>query len=426
VEALLLSIINEINMNMETIPVNQLFAVGEKALSYYQLKESTARERRKGLRQLHSIMSGSNLIEYKLGVGEACVIKLLEEGVVKYRIAILRKAVALLNCYMCGEEILCRYDTKKRIHYFPGEIGKIAQSYIVEKTEIYRMHPDTVNRYENSLSYFSSLMNLRGVNMSSLLEHDILFFLTSIKNNRYGMGSPVKCFLQYCYETKIITKDFRHMFAGIRASLHAKLPSYYTGEEILKIESSVNRHNNTGKRDYGILLLASRLGLRRHDIANIRLDNFDWHNNTISLIQQKTGKEIILPILSDVGDAIIDYALYGRPKTESRYVFVSFINTQKPVSKASVTSIVSKYIRKSGVSTHGRHHGPHSLRHSIAQNMVNNGVKLPVVSENLGHKSMQSTMYYMGVCVNDIMNCSNDVPPVNNVFYEQKGGILYE
>lgn len=425
-EAPLLSIINKINMNLETIPVNQLFAVGEKALSHYQLKENAAKVRRRGLNQLYSIMSVSNLIEYTLGVGEACVIKLLEQGVVKYRIVILRKAVALLNCYMCGDEFLCRYDTKKRIHYFPGEIGEIAQAYIVEKTERCRMHPDTVNRYENSLSHFSSLMNLRGVNMSSLSERDIAFFLTSIKNDRYGMGSPIKCFLQYCYETKLIAKDFRYMFAGIRASLHAKLPSYYTGEEILQIESTVDRHNNTGKRDYAVLLLASRLGLRRHDIATVRFDNFDWHNSTISLIQQKTGKEIILPILSDVGDAIIDYSLYARPKTESTYVFVSFSDSRKPISKELVTSIASKYIRKSGVSIAGRHHGPHSLRHSVAQNMVNNGVKLPVVSENLGHKSMQSTMYYMGVCVNDIMSCSNDVPPVDNAFYEQKGGILYE
>ena len=375
---------------------------------------------------MHSIMLSSNLNEYRLGVGEACLIKLLGEGIVKHRISIFRKAVALLNCYMCGDEFLCRHDTKKRIHYFPGEIGKIAQSYIAKKTETYRMHPDTVNRYENSLSHFSSLMNLRGVNMSSLSEHDVIFFLTSIKNNRYGMGSPIKCFLQYCYEAKIISKDFGHMFAGIRASLNAKLPSYYTGEEILKIESTVNRNNNIGKRDYAILLLASRLGLRRNDIVNIRLDNFNWDNSSISLIQQKTGKEIILPILSDVGDAIIDYILYARPKTASKHVFVSFNDSRKPTSKASVTSIISKYIRVSGVQTDGRHHGPHSLRHSVAQNMVNNGVKLPVVSESLGHKSMQSTMYYMGVCVNDIMSCSNDVPPVDNAFYEQKGGLLYE
>ena len=413
-------------MKIEKIPINQLFDVGEKALSHYQLKGRAANDRRKGLNQLHSIMLSSNLNEYTLGVGEECLLKLLREGIVKYRILIFRKTCTLLNCYMCGDEFLCRYDTKKRIHYFPGEIGEIAKSYIEEKAEMNRMHPDTVNRYENSLSNFSSLMNLRGVNMSSLSEHDIIVYLTSIKNNRYGMGSPVKCFLQYCFEAKLISKDFGYMFAGIRASLNAKLPSYYTGEEIMKIESTVNRNNNIGKRDYAILLLASRLGFRRSDIVNIRFDNFKWENNTISLIQQKTGKETILPILSDVGDAIIDYTLNARPKTNSKHVFVSFINSQKPTSKETITSIVSKYIRASGVSTSGRHHGPHSLRHSVAQNMVNNGVKLHVVSENLGHKSMQSTMYYMGVCVNDIMNCSHDVPLVNNAFYEQKGGVLYE
>ena len=117
-------------MYLKTIPVNQLLDVGETAVSHYKLGEKQAKERRKGLRQLLSIMSSSNLVEYTLGVGEACVIKLLGEGVVKHRIAILRKTVTFLNCYMCGEKFLCRYDTKKRIHYFPGEIGKIAQSYI--------------------------------------------------------------------------------------------------------------------------------------------------------------------------------------------------------------------------------------------------------------------------------------------------------
>lgn len=413
-------------MKVETIPVNQLLAVGEKALSHYQLKESAAKERRKGLGQLHSMMLNCGIDEYALGVGESCLVKLLGEDVAKHRVLMFKKAITLLNCYMCGDEFLCRFDSKKRIHYFPGEIGKIAQSYIAEKTETHRMHPDTVNRYENSLSRFSSLMNLRGVDMSSLSVHDVIFFLTSIKNDSYGMGSPVKCFLRYCYEAKLIPEDFGYMFSGIRASLSAKLPSYYTAEEILKIESTVNRNNNVGKRDYSILLLASRLGLRRSDIANIRLDNFRWENSTISLIQQKTGKEIILPILSDVGDAVIDYVLYARPKTGSKHLFVSYTDSRKPVSKDLVTYIVSKHIRESGVQTNGRHHGPHSLRHSVAQNMVNNGARLPVVSESLGHKSTQSTMYYMGVCVDDIMSCSNEVPPVSNTFYEQKGGILYE
>ena len=89
------------------------------------------------------------------------------------------------------------------------------------------------------------------------------------------------------------------------------------------IERSIDRGGSVGKRDYAMFLLASRLGLRASDIAKLKFADINWENNEITIIQYKTNKEIILPLLTDIGNAIIDYLQYGRPKSTSQQIFIS-------------------------------------------------------------------------------------------------------
>lgn len=77
--------------------------------------------------------------------------------------------------------------------------------------------------------------------------------------------------------------------------------------------ASVDRGNPKGKRDFTMILLAARLGLRASDICGIKFENIHWETNTIRLVQKKTKKHIDLPILTEIGNAIIDYLKYGRP-----------------------------------------------------------------------------------------------------------------
>jgi integrase len=157
--------------------------------------------------------------------------------------------------------------------------------------------------------------------------------------------------------------------------------------------------------------------LRSSDIVNLKFENIDWDNNIISLTQVKTREIITLPLLNDVGNAIIDYVQHGRPNqsTKLKYVFVS---QDLPYRKINTISfIVKNAIIKSGIDARGRHRGSHSLRHSLATKLMNNGAQLPTIKEVLGHKSIESSSYYLDVNLNSLLECSHDVPLVDADFY---------
>ena len=205
-----------------------------------------------------------------------------------------------------------------------------------------------------------------------------------------------------------------------------KLPSYYDKDEILKIESVVDRSSPIGRRDYAIILLASRLGLRASDIVSLTFANLDWDNSLIILLQQKTKKDISLPLLPEVGNAIIDYIRNGRPQANLKTVFLTAGHPYRKMSPSRVSTRLSEYINKVGISTRGRHKGCHSLRHSLATSLLQSGASLLVIKECLGHESSESTMCYLAVNIPSLLDCSLDVPPVDERFYRQKGGIFYE
>ena len=168
-----------------------------------------------------------------------------------------------------------------------------------------------------------------------------------------------------------------------------------------------------------MVLLASRLGLRASDVAGLKFSEIDWENCTITRKQYKTGRTITLPLLSDVGEAIIDYILNARPKTNGiDSIFISHKCPYRPCSSVAFTNLVRRIISRSVVSSDGRH--------SLATALMNDGVEFPVISEVLGHKSVLSTTFYLGVSVKNLLDCSLEVPIVQDDFYTQKGGEFYE
>ena len=176
-----------------------------------------------------------------------------------------------------------------------------------------------------------------------------------------------------------------------------------------------------------MVLLATRLGLRASDVAGLRFNEIDWENCIITRKQYKTGRTITLPLLSDVGEAMIDYILHARPRTNGvDSVFISHFQPYRPCSPTAFSSLVKRAIHHSGVSCENRHTGAHSLRHSLATTLMNEGIEFPVISEVLGHGSTESTSYYLGVSIKNLLECSLDVPIVDEGFYIQKGGKFYE
>ena len=257
-------------------------------------------------------------------------------------------------------------------------------------------------------------------------EEHILGFVSTQTNNNINVVSSLRVFFRYLYEERLLKTDLSYVLAHYKWVKREKLPSVYTTEEVKRIESSVNCSNAVGKRDYAVLLLATRLGLRASDIAFLSFAGLDWENSRITLKQYKTGRETELPLLAEIGEAIINYLKVGRARSDSPNVFLSARAPYRPMTGKAVSNAVRQIIDASGIPIGQRRHGPHAMRHSLASRLLEHSVSLPIISESLGHEKTESTMTYLRIDRNTLRQCALDVPMVDASFYRQKGGAFYE
>ena len=307
-----------------------------------------------------------------------------------------------------------------------GPIGRLMNKFLLH-LESLRRNRITISDHRLYLSRFLFYLNSKEVSdIEGVMEEHILSFVSTQTNNQIGVVSSIRFFLRFLFEERIIKTDLSAILQHYKWIKREKLPSVYTPKEVLQIESSIHREDATGKRNYAMILLASRLGLRASDIAHLTFSNIDWANSTIAFSQFKTGKLINLPLLVDVGEAIIDYLKYGRKKTVSPRVFLYTRAPFTAMTNAAVAGTLGHTISESGVDTAGRKHGPHAMRHSLASRFLENQESMPVISEALGHQSTTTTMSYLRIDVESLRKCALNVPLVDTSFYEQEGGVFYE
>ena len=174
---------------------------------------------------------------------------------------------------------------------------------------------------------------------------------------------------------------------------------------------SIDRGNPVGKRDYAILMLITRYGLRSADVKDLGLSNLRWDTNTIEIVQSKTQKMLRLPLMKDVGWAIIDYLKHGRPVSDDPYVFLTCTVPYRPFGthSSALNALLTKHIRNAGVKTPREiPKGVHSLRHTLASTMLANDVPLPVISSVLGHVTSKATSIYLHIDVKRLKECALD------------------
>lgn len=206
---------------------------------------------------------------------------------------------------------------------------------------------------------------------------------------------------------------------------HGSDPHLWSAEEIGRLLAAIDRRSATGKRDYAMILATARLGLRISDLRHLELGDLDWRAKTITIIQHKTRRPLSLPLLDDVGWAVIDYIKGGRPDTACSKVFVKHRHPFDTFGCASsVASRLSRHAARAGiVFPSGEVCGMHSLRGALAVAMIGNGTPMPVVSAVLGHASSDTTQaYYLRFDTDRLRCCAVDVEDVLGRVGGQGGG----
>lgn len=335
------------------------------------------------------------------------------------------RAIEVLDMIIADVPILLKPNAF-RVKTYPGEIGEASKAFLKYRETEWRSAPGSIERYATVLCPFSIYCEMHGIHLASINYESILGYMAARQNTDSKTASVLKIFFKYLYETDRLDKDYSQDIVSISPKQYEKIPSFYNKDEILKIERSIERTEPKGKRNYAIIKLASRLGLRASDIAALEFSDIDWEKNTIKIRQQKTRKNVTLPLLADVGNALVDYISNGRPKDDRKVVFLSHICPRRVMSSSAISNIVSTAIVKAGIEIKGRRTGAHSLRHSLAYNMLGSGSAISTISGALGHSSVESTMFYMGIDIHMLIECSLSVPPVDTAFYNQGGGLLYD
>lgn len=273
--------------------------------------------------------------------------------------------------------------------------------------------PRTLLGRRRWLGAFADYLAAQGISPSTIAAaHLSRYTATLVDRNAHTVAtmlSPVRVFLKFLYQAGYHAQDLSASVPRIRSSYHTRIPSVWPGDAVQKLLGTVDRGNPTGKRDYAILLLAARLGMRIGDIKALQLSALHWDTKTIHWIQQKTRRAISYPLLDDVGWALIDYLRHGRPPTSSPHVFVRHRAPFEPYGHdTKLGYLIATYARRAGIPVLRGHHGMHSLRHTLASRLLEQHTPLPVIAAILGHLSTTSTRAYLHVDLESLRRCALD------------------
>jgi len=231
------------------------------------------------------------------------------------------------------------------------------------------------------------------------------------KSQLVGVRFTLVHALQYFYKAGVCSEDLSAYVPMVRYYAKAKLDKVWSEEEIEQMLNAIDRANHTGKRDFAIMAIAANLGLRTSDISGLTIENFDWNQGCINLVQQKTSEPLTLPLTEQIGKAVIDYWMNGRPITVARELFVEHTLPYQKLTKGLLYHIFNKYYARSGITaSEGRKHGLHSLRHSLASRLLEKDTPVNVIGNILGHVNQNSASSYLRIDIEKLRHCSLEVP----------------
>jgi len=225
--------------------------------------------------------------------------------------------------------------------------------------------------------------------------------------------SNVRCFLRFVFSRKGLERDLSLAVAAAKRFRQAGLPDVLTDAEVDKILGCVDRSDGRRRRDFAMLLLAARYGMRPTDICRLRLDDIHWRDRSIVYCQSKTGKPITLPLLPEISETLIDYLHSWRPPTKSRCIFVRHRVPYEPFGpRHPLYWIMPEVLRRAGICKRPGSRGLYLFRHTLATRMLGAHVSIKTIGDLLGHTSAQSTFVYTKVGVSALRSASLSITEV--------------
>ena len=238
------------------------------------------------------------------------------------------------------------------------------------------------------------------IDLSSLCAADVLGFVqhraVTIRSKRVQlMTTALRSFLRFARYRGEIDKDLAACVPAIANWKLSTIPRAIPPDQVKLLLASIDRKTAVGRRDFAILLILARLGLRAGEIKTLTLEDLDWQEGLIT-VRGKAGRYSQLPLPADVGEAIVDYLQHGRPPASSRCVF---LRAKAPAGgfqgQSGIGSMVRHALARAGIDA--LRTGAHQFRHALACQMLQQEASLSEIGELLRHRSPQTTAIYAKV-----------------------------
>ncbi|MBP2510233.1 site-specific recombinase XerD [Agrobacterium tumefaciens] len=238
-----------------------------------------------------------------------------------------------------------------------------------------------------------------GLDLPALSARDVVAFMEHViaRKTPYRdktLSTHLRGFFQYLFAQGLTTMNLALCVPRVHKPWGSRLPRYLSPDEVEAVLASVATNPRRGARDYAMLLLMSRLGMRAPEVMAVQLDDIDWRASEI-LVRGKGQRHDRLPIPPDVGEAISRYLREERTSTTTRTLFVSHRAPNRPFKDSQIiNSILREAFAATGVKPPTPYVGSHVLRHSLATNLVRSGASLEEIGDLLRHRSRATTMIY--------------------------------
>ena len=331
----------------------------------------------------------------------------------------VRRSVVLMADALAGREVRADRSVIAAKDGCPARFRVLRDDYVASCRRRGNAEATVVAKDKAACRFLGYLDEMGVDNLAALGVRDVSGFFLRQRGLRRktvaGMRSCLADFLAFLAAAGRAPGSLADRLPPHRHVRHESEPHLWTVDEIRRVLAVIDRQSATGKRDYAMILATARLGLRISDLRQLELGDLDWRAKRITIVQHKTGRPLSLPLLDDVGWAIIDYVRGGRPETACPKVFVKHRHPFDAFGGASsVASRLSRHAARAGITfPPGQVCGMHSLRGALAVAMIGNGTPIPVVSAVLGHASSDTTQaYYLRFDVERLRCCALDVEDV--------------
>jgi len=369
------------------------------------------------LYKISKFMSSNKIITYSQDVGKKYYeYYILDDDKTLNQKKVLDTAIRRLNAFYANKKFV--YMKTKTIQLLPMNFEKAINLFIQKCYEKGNKKYTIKFKSDVLRSFLKDCIESGCNNLSELNPSIVSKSCLKVKNK--DSWAVIRVFLRNLAIIGAVNTDLSLLVPHNKHPF--KIPNTFTQGEIKKVENIIDRSNCIGKRNYAMMLLATRLGIRVGDIVNITFKNIDFSHNRIIFNQQKTNNKIELPLIDEIKEALLDYINNARPKIKTCTIFIRNYAPYQQLTRSALNYAITRYFNLANINIEGKKHGPHTLRSSLVSSMVNDNIPYEAVRRIIGHTNLKSIKYYAKLDIELLRQCAIEVPEPSGKFEEFLNG----